>query len=85
MISLEQKFDRQPDLKMKYVETINQYIRDGHATKIDINKRNDNFNNKVNYIPHHAVTKMNKPGKIVNNGEPKRQRYFEIHLEKQQR
>ena len=30
----------------------------------DINKRNDNFNNKVNYIPHHAVTNINKPGKI---------------------
>ena len=36
-ISLEKKFDRQPDLKMKYVQTINQYIKDGHATKI--NKR----------------------------------------------
>ena len=64
MISLEKKFGRQPDLKMKYVETINQYIKDGHVTKIDINKRNDNFNNKVNYIPHHAMTNINKPGKI---------------------
>ena len=60
MISLEKKFDRQPDLKIKYVETINQYIKDEHATKIDINKRDDNFNNKVNYIPHHAVTNINK-------------------------
>ena len=49
---------------MKYVETINQYIKDDHATKININKRNDNFNNKVNYIPHYAVTNINKPGKI---------------------
>ena len=49
---------------MKYVETLNQYIKDGHTTKIDINKRNDNFYNKVNYNPHHAVTKINKPGKI---------------------
>ena len=49
---------------MKYAETINQYIKDGHATKIDINQGNDNFNNKVNYIPHHAVTNINKPGKI---------------------
>ena len=64
MISLEKKFDRQPDLKIKYVETINQYIKDEHATKIDINKRDDNFNNKVNYIPHHAVTNINKLGKI---------------------
>ena len=64
MISSEKKFDRQPDLKMKHVETTNQYIKDGHATKIDINKRNDNFNNKVNYILNHAVTNVNKPGKI---------------------
>ena len=64
MISFENKFNRQPDLKMKYVEIINQYIKDEHATKIDVNKRNDNFNNKVNYIPHHAVTNINKPGKI---------------------
>ena len=63
MISLEKKFDRQPDFKMKYVETINQYIKDGCATKIDINERNDNFNNKVNYIPHQAVTNIKKPGK----------------------
>ena len=58
MISLEKKFDRQPDLKRRYVKTINQYIKD--AMKTDINKRNDNFNNKVNYIPHHAVTNINK-------------------------
>ena len=32
--------------------------------KIDINKRNDIFNNKVNYVTHHAVTNINKPGKI---------------------
>ena len=47
MISLEKKFDRQPELKVKYVETINQYIKDAHATKIGITKRNDNFNKKV--------------------------------------
>ena len=39
MISLKEKFDRQPDLKMKYVETINQHIKDWYATKIDINKK----------------------------------------------
>ena len=64
MISLQKKFDRQVDLKMKYIQTINQYIKDGHATKIDINKRNDNFNNKISYVPHHTVININKPGKI---------------------
>ena len=63
MISLEKKFDRQPHLKMKYVENTNQYIKDGHATKIDIDKRNDNFNNNINYIPHHAVTNIDKNSK----------------------
>ena len=47
MISLEKKFDRQSELKVKYVETINQYIKDAHATKIGITKRNDNFSKKV--------------------------------------
>ena len=49
---------------MKYVKNLNQYIKDEHATKIDINKRNDNFNKKVNYIPYNAVININKPGKI---------------------
>ena len=64
MFSLQKRFDRQPDFKIKYIETINQYIKDWHATKIDIDERNDNFNNKVNFIPHHAMTNINKPGKI---------------------
>ena len=55
--------DKQPDLKMKYVETINQCIKDGHATKININKRNDKFNNKLNYILHHELTNTNIPWK----------------------
>lgn len=53
--------DKQPDLKMKYVEIVNQCIKDGHATKININKRNDKFNNKLNYILHHELTKTNIP------------------------
>ena len=64
MTPLEKKFDRQPDLKRKYVETLKKQIQDEHATKIDINKGNDNFSNKVHYIPPHTVTSINKPGKI---------------------
>ena len=79
MISLEKKFDRQP-AKMKYVETINQYIKDRHATKIDINERNDNFNNKVNYIPHHAVTNINEPGRICISWKNFQDIQMNVHL-----
>lgn len=64
MISLDKKFDKQPDLHTKYVETMNRYIEDRHTTKIDINQRNDNLNKKVNYTPKHVFTNINKPGKI---------------------
>ena len=60
----EKKFDTPPDLHTKYVETINQYIENGHSTKIDINQKNDNWNKIVNYIPNHAVSSINKPAKI---------------------
>ena len=49
MISLEKRFDRLPDLK-----------KETCWSNININKRNDNFSNKANYIPHHAVTNINK-------------------------
>ena len=61
MISLERKLDRHSEAKMKYVETINQYIKDGQASKIDINKSNNIF--KIKYILNQAVTNINKIGK----------------------
>ena len=42
---------------------MNQYINDGHVANMKINKINNNFNNQVNYIPHHAVANINKLGK----------------------
>ena len=62
MISLEKKFDRQPDLEI--CRNYKLLYKNGHATNIDINKRNDDFNNKVNDISHHIVTNINKLGKI---------------------
>ena len=50
MISLKKKIDRRPDFKAKCIETINQYIKDGNATKLASAKRNDSFHNKVNHI-----------------------------------
>ena len=32
MLSLEKKFEKSPSLKEKYVQTINEYIKDGHAS-----------------------------------------------------
>ena len=62
MISLKKKFDRQPDLEL--CRNYKSLYKSGHATNIDINKRNDDFNNKVNDISHHIVTNINKLGKI---------------------
>ena len=31
-LSLEKKFEKPPSLKEKYVQTINEYIKDGHAS-----------------------------------------------------
>ena len=32
------------------MKIINQCLKDGHATNMKINKTNENFNSKVNYI-----------------------------------
>ena len=37
---------------------------DNPPPKTDINKRNDNTNKNVSYIPPHAVTNINKSRKI---------------------
>ena len=51
-------------MKEKYVQTINEYIKDGHASissKAEAEKESTKI---INYIPHQAVTNVNKPGKI---------------------
>ena len=64
MLSLERKFEKQPSLKCKYVETINEYIEKGHVSKLPHKATKEEQNEIINYIPHQAVTSINKPGKM---------------------
>ena len=64
MLSLERKFEKQPSLKSKYVETINEYNGKVHARKLPHKARKEEQNKIINCIPHQAVTNINKPGKI---------------------
>ena len=64
MLWLERKFEKQPSLKFKYVETINEYTEKGHACKLPHKARKEEHNEIINYIPHQTVTNINKPGKI---------------------
>lgn len=54
---IREKIRYKPVLKTILIKTINQYITDIFANKICINKRNDNFKSKVNYIPRNDAGK----------------------------
>ena len=60
-LSLEKKFKNNPEFHKQYQKTIKEYIEKGHATKI---KDGNNTNNVINYLPHHGVVNINKPGKV---------------------
>ena len=49
-------------LKEKYVQTINEYIKDGHASILSKGEAEKESTKIINYIPHQAVTNVNKPG-----------------------
>ena len=51
MLSLERKFEKQPSLKCKYVETIHEYIEKGHASKLPHKVTKEEQNEIINYIP----------------------------------
>ena len=61
--SLESKFKKEPEFCQKYQETIQNYLKNGCATKLNTKPCNKN-KEIVNYIPHHEVKTMNKLGKI---------------------
>ena len=60
-LSLEKKFKNNPEFHKQYQKTIKEYIEKGHATNI---KDEINTNNVINYLPHHGVVNINKPGKV---------------------
>ena len=64
MLSLEKKFEKTPTLKEKYVQTIYEYIKDGHASILSKAEARKESTKIINYIPHQAVTNVTKPGKI---------------------
>lgn len=52
--TLEEKLDKQPDLKQHYHEFLHEYLELGHMTEL----QESTFNNCVSYyIPHHAIIK----------------------------
>ena len=57
---LEKKLKNNPKFH-KYQKTTKEYIEKGHQTKI---KDENNTNNFINYLPHHGVVNINKPGKV---------------------
>ena len=61
--SLENKFRKEPVFCKKYQQSIESYLKNGYATKVKTKLNNEN-NKIVNYIPHHGVNNVNKPGKI---------------------
>ena len=62
-LGLEKRFKRDSLLAEKYKETVNQNIEKGRTTKL-INDTASQTSDINNYIPHHAVTNPNKPGKM---------------------
>ena len=60
---LEKKFQKNPDFAKLYHDQIEEYIRLGHACQL--NKEEEKCNSEItNYIPHHGVLNINKPGKV---------------------
>ena len=60
-LSLEKNFKNNPEFHKQYQKTIKEYIEKGHAAKI---KDENKTNNVINYLPHHGVVNINKPGKV---------------------
>ncbi|XP_011685530.1 PREDICTED: uncharacterized protein LOC105448572 [Wasmannia auropunctata] len=54
LLSLEKRFYREPDLKTRYVEFINEYLSLGHMRVLDTQLDEDSASF---YLPHHGVFK----------------------------
>ena len=59
---LEKKFTKNPEFAKIYKQQITEYIALGHARKLSENET-ATTTSITNYIPHHGVTNVNKPGK----------------------
>ena len=60
---LENRFRRNLEYFQMYKKQIDDYIKLGHA-KLLSKEESANFSNKTNYISHHGVLNVNKPGTV---------------------
>ena len=58
---LENRCSKNLEYFQMYKKQIDDYIKLGHA-KLLSKEESSNFSNKTNYIPHHGVVNVNKPG-----------------------
>ena len=63
LYSSERGLKRNPYLTAKYKQKINEFINKGHVKKLT-EKESNSLTSIINYIPHHEVTNVNKPGKV---------------------
>ena len=61
--SLENKFAKNPEFAELYRKQINEYIDVGHAVKLT-NDHSLDISDITNYVPHHSVLSINKPGRV---------------------
>ena len=60
LASLKRRFDKNPELKVKYVSVVESYIANGHAEVTNSNESGlDGW-----YLPHHPVFHPRKPNKV---------------------
>ena len=60
---LKQRLKRDPDLRKKYEDTINTYIKKGYAKKLSKEEACE-VSEKTWYLPHYPVFDKNKPEKF---------------------
>ena len=60
--SSENKFKRDPEFHKTYKSTMKDYINKGNALKLLAEELKQTPH--TNYIPHHSVKNVNKPGKV---------------------
>ena len=63
MLSLERKFEKQPSIKSRYVETINENTEKKHSSNLPHKTTKEEQHEIINYVPHRAMTNIKKPGK----------------------
>ena len=61
--TLRRKFQRNPEFEAMYRKTIQEYVTQGFARKLN-NEETARVTDKTWYLPHHGVCNPNKPGKV---------------------